>query len=102
MTPQEFETAVRYDIPIIAIVVNNNMFGTIHAHQEAKFPDRVVGTKLTNPNFAEYAKNFGGHGERVEKNEDIAKAFERAIASGLPALIEVMTDPTVLSANHEK
>ena len=102
MTPQEFETAVRYDIPIIAIVVNNNMFGTIHAHQEAKFPDRVVGTKLTNPNFAEYAKNFGGHGERVEKNDDIAKAFERAIASGLPALIEVMTDPTVLSANHEK
>lgn len=102
MTPQEFETAVRYDIPIIAIVVNNNMFGTIHAHQEAKFPDRVVGTKLTNPNFAEYARNFGGHGERVEKNDDIAKAFERAIASGLPALIEVMTDPTVLSANHEK
>lgn len=101
MTPQEFETAVRYDIPIIAIVVNNNMFGTIHAHQEAKFPDRVVGTKLTNPNFAEFANNFGGHGERIEKNEDIAGAFERAIASGLPALIEVMTDPKILSANHE-
>ena len=101
MTPQEFETAVRYDIPIIAIVVNNNMFGTIHAHQEAKFPDRVVGTKLTNPNFAEFANNFGGHGERIEKNEDITGAFERAIASGLPALIEVMTDPKILSANHE-
>ncbi|MEF3331418.1 thiamine pyrophosphate-dependent enzyme [Oceanobacillus oncorhynchi] len=102
MTPQEFETAVRYDIPIISIVVNNNMFGTIHTHQEAKFPGRVVGTKLTNPNFAEYAINFGGHGERVEKNEDIASAFERAIASGLPALIEVMTDPTILSANQEQ
>lgn len=102
MTPQEFETAVRYEIPIISIVVNNNMYGTIHAHQEAKFPDRVVGTKLSNPNFAEYAKNFGGHGERVETNADIAQAFERAIASGLPSIIEVMTDPSVLSANHEK
>jgi acetolactate synthase-1/2/3 large subunit len=102
MSPQEFETAVRYNIPIISIVVNNNMYGTIHAHQEAKFPNRVVGTKLTNPNFAEYAKNFGGHGERVTKNEDIAKAFEKAIGSGKPALIEVMTDPTILSANHEK
>jgi len=101
MTPQEFETAVRYNIPIISIVVNNNMYGTIHAHQEAKFPDRVVGTKLTNPNFAEYAQNFGGYGVRVEKNEEIAAAFEGAIASGKPALIEVMTDPTILSANHE-
>ncbi|MGW8120939.1 acetolactate synthase [Staphylococcus xylosus] len=101
MTPQEFETAVRYEIPIISIVINNNMYGTIHAHQEAKFPNRVIGTTLTNMNFSEYAKNLGGHGERVEKNEEIPKAFERVIESGLPAIIEVMTDPTILSAKEE-
>lgn len=101
MTMQEFETAVRYDIPIIAIVVNNNMYGTIRAHQEKKFPDRVVGTKLSNPNFAELANNFGGHGERIEKNEDIAGVFERAFSAERPVLIEVMTDPAILSANDE-
>lgn len=101
MNPQEFETAVRYDIPIISIVVNNNLYGTIHTHQEGKFPDRVIGTRLTNPNFAEYAENFGGHGERITKNEDIAGAFERAIQSNKPAIIEILTDPKILSANHE-
>src|SRR5699024_2041914 len=102
MTPQEFETAVRYNIPIISIVVNNNMYGTIRAHQEGKFPDRIVGTKLTNPSFAEFANNFGGHGERIVTNEDIKDAFEKAIESGKPALIEVMTNPEILSANQEK
>jgi acetolactate synthase-1/2/3 large subunit len=101
MTMQEFETAVRYGIPIIAVVVNNNMFGTIRAHQEKKFPNRVVGTKLTNPNYAELAKNFGGHGERVESNEEIQGAIERAISAKKPALIEVMTDPSILSAAAE-
>lgn len=101
MTMQEFETAVRYNIPIIAIVINNNMFGTIRAHQEGKFPDRVVGTKLTNPNFAELATNFGGHGERIENNEDIVAALKRAIVSDKPVLIEVMTNPAILSANQK-
>src|SRR5699024_119618 len=52
MTVQEFETAVRYNIPIISLVINNNKYGTIRAHQENKFPERVIGTNLTNPNFA--------------------------------------------------
>lgn len=102
MTMQEFETAVRYQIPIIAIVVNNNIYGTIRTHQENKFPDRVVGTDLSNPNYAELAKNFGGHGERVERSEDFKAALERAMKSNKPALIEVRTDPKILSANHQR
>lgn len=102
MTMQEFETAVRYNIPIIAIVVNNNIYGTIRTHQENKFPDRVVGTDLSNPNYAELAKNFGGHGERVERSEDFKAALKRAIESNKPALIEVRTNPKILSANHQK
>src|SRR5699024_3410565 len=69
MTMQEFETAVRYRIPIIHIISNNNMYGTIRAHQEKKYPNRVIATNLSNPNFAELAKNFGGHGERIHNNE---------------------------------
>lgn len=67
MTLQEIETAVRYKIPTISIVVNNNIYGTIRAHQERHFPNRAVGTDLSNPDFAGLARLFGAHGEKVEK-----------------------------------
>jgi len=102
MTMQELETAVREKIPVISIVVNNNMYGTIRAHQERHYPNRVIATELTNPNFAELARLFGAHGERVEKNEDFIPALERAIFSGSPAVIEVMTNPVILSVNQPK
>lgn len=102
MTMQEFETAVRYNIPILAIVVNNRIFGTIRSHQERKYPGRVVGTELTSPDFAKIAENFGGHGERVEKNADFIPALERALSAGKPALIEVLTNPEILSASQVK
>lgn len=101
MTLQEFETAVRYNVPIIAVVINNNLYGTIHAHQERKFPDRSIAIDLTNPDFSELAKNFGGHGEKVTHNADIAEAIQRAIKANKPALIEIITNPKILSANHE-
>ena len=102
MTVQEFETAVRYRIPIISIVINNHRYGTIRTHQEKRFPHRVIGTELTNPNFAELAKLMGGHGERVRRNADFLPAFERAVKAGRPAVIEVLAHPDRLSVNHPK
>jgi len=102
MTVQEFETAVRYQIPILSIVVNNNLYGTIRAHQEKHFPNRVIGTELTNPDFAELAKLLGGHGERVRRNADFLPALERALAANRPSVIEVLTNPDILSVNHPK
>ncbi|MET1179511.1 thiamine pyrophosphate-dependent enzyme [Peribacillus simplex] len=102
MTLQEIETAVRYKIPTISIVVNNNIYGTIRVHQERHFPNRVVGTDLSNPDFAELARLFGAHGEKVEKNSDFAPALQRAIASGLPAVIEVAVNPKILSVGQDK
>lgn len=102
MTGQEIETAVRHNIPVIAIVVNNNIYGTIRAHQERHFPGRVIATNLTNPNFAELAKVYGAYGERVERNSDFLSAFQRALESGRPAVIEVLTNPDILSVNHPK
>jgi acetolactate synthase-1/2/3 large subunit len=102
MTVQEFETAVRYQIPIISIVVNNNLYGTIRAHQEKQFPNRMIGTNLTNPNFSELAKLMGGHGERVQRNADFLPAFERALEANLPSVIEVLTNPDILSVNQPK
>jgi len=97
MNGQEFATAVQYDAPIIVVVVDNGQYGTIRMHQERDYPGRVVATKLNNPDFAAYAVSFGGYGERVERTEDFAPAFERALASGKPAILHCMLDARAVS-----
>ncbi len=97
MNGQEFATAVQYGIPLIVVVLDNSMYGTIRMHQEREYPGRVSATLLKNPNFADYAKAFGGHGERVETTEDFAPAFERAVQSGKPAIIHCIVDPEAIT-----
>ncbi|MFJ1308712.1 thiamine pyrophosphate-binding protein [Agrobacterium sp. P15N1-A] len=97
MHGQEFITAVRYGLPIITVLVNNGTYGTIRMHQEREYPGRVSGTDLVNPDFNAFAKAYGGHGETVEKTEDFAAAFERARASGKPAIIEVKLDAEAIT-----
>lgn len=93
MNGQEFATAVQYGANIMVFVVNNGMYGTIRMHQEREYPARVSGTELNNPDFAALARAYGGHGELVERTEDFEAAFNRAKASGKPALIEFRVDP---------
>jgi len=108
MNGQEIATAVQYNAPFVGIVVNNGMYGTIRMHQEREYPGRVSGTELQNPDFAAYARAFGGHGETVERTEDFAAAYERSVKSGKPAIIELRIEPdaitpsTTLSAIREK
>jgi acetolactate synthase-1/2/3 large subunit len=97
MNGQEFATAVQYDLPIIVVIVDNGMYGTIRMHQELHYPRRISGTMLKNPDFAAYAKAFGGHGERVERTEDFAPAFERALASKKPSILHCLIDPEALT-----
>lgn len=97
MNGQEFATAVQYGLPIIVVVVNNGIYGTIRMHQEREYPGRVSGTELVNPDFAALARAYGGHGETVEKTADFAPAFERAAASGKPAIVEVRLDPEAIT-----
>ena len=75
MNGQEFATAVQYDLPIITIIVDNGMYGTIRMHQEREYPGRVSATDLRNPDFAAYARAFGGFGVSVERTEDFPAAF---------------------------
>jgi len=108
MTGQEIATAAQYGANFVCVVVNNGLYGTIRMHQEREYPGRVYGTELKNPDFAAYARAFGGHGETVERTEDFAPAFERSSKAGKPALIELSIDPdaitpaTTLSAIREK
>ncbi|WP_377289806.1 thiamine pyrophosphate-binding protein [Rhizobium sp. SG2393] len=97
MHGQEFATAVRYRLPIITVVVNNGIYGTIRMHQEREYPGRVSATDLTNPDFAALARAYGGHGETVEATDQFADAFLRARASGKPAIIEVKLDPEAIT-----
>lgn len=96
MHGNEFATAVQYDIPVIVVVVDNGMYGTIRMHQERDYPHRTVGTDLKNPDFAAYAQAFGGHGEAVRATADFAPAFERAKASGKPAILHCFLDPQAI------
>jgi acetolactate synthase I/II/III large subunit len=97
MTGQELATAMRCRSRPIILVFNNNMYGTIRMHQEMRYPGRVSGTDLTNPDFAALAAAYGAHAESVKRTEDFAPAFERALLSGKAAVIELHTDPEVIS-----
>jgi acetolactate synthase-1/2/3 large subunit len=99
MNGQELATAVQYGLAVIFVVVDNGMYGTIRMHQERNYPARVSGTALTNPDFAALARAYGAHGETVLRTEDFAPAFERACASGMPALLHLKLDPQALTPN---
>ena len=97
MTGQELATACQYGLGIVTIVANNGMYGTIRAHQERQYPERVVGTTLVNPDFAAYARSFGALGETVESTEQFRPALQRMLDAGKPGIIELKIDPEALT-----
>lgn len=92
----EIDTACRHDLPIVCIIVNNAGITARPHDASAMMPGQDLGT----PDYQMVATAFGGHGERVERAEDIAPALRRAIASGKPAILNVIVDPYVASATH--
>tara|TARA_B100000768_G_C11277815_1_gene376856 strand:+ start:256 stop:1890 length:1635 start_codon:yes stop_codon:yes gene_type:complete len=97
MTMQEFGTACQYGLNIITIISNNSVYGTIKMHQEKAFPGRPSGTSMVNPNFAELAKSYGGHGEVVLSTDQFSGALERARNSNKPAILDLRTDPKAIN-----
>jgi acetolactate synthase-1/2/3 large subunit len=108
MTGQDFATAVQYALPIVVVLADNSLYGTIRMHQEREYPGRVIATDLRNPDFAAYAMAFGGYGALVEKTADFPAAFAQAVATAKPSIIHLKIDPeaitpgTTLSAIREK
>ena len=92
----EIDTACRHKLPIICVIVNNGGITAKPRDKSAEMPGQDLGT----PDYQMVATAFGGYGERVEKAEDIAPALKRAIASGLPSILNVIVDPYVASATH--
>ncbi|MBN9668995.1 thiamine pyrophosphate-binding protein [Roseibium aggregatum] len=97
MTMQEFGTACQEGADIVVLAVDNGMYGTIRMHQERTYPGRPSATRLVNPDFAALARSYGAFGETVEKTEDFGPAFERARASGAPAILHLKLDPEAIT-----
>lgn len=89
----EFLTAVKYNLPIIVVIIKNNTLGQIKWEQIVFLGNPEYGCELHNPDFARYAEACGGLGLTVEKPDEIRPALERAIAAGKPAIVEVVVDP---------
>ncbi len=89
MNCQELATAREIGASFVVLVVNNKTYGTIRAHQERNYPERVSGTDMMNPDFAAMAQAAGLFGERVERTEDFPAAFERACAAGSAAVLDL-------------
>jgi acetolactate synthase I/II/III large subunit len=97
MSAAELATARQHEAPIVVLVVDNGMYGTIRMHQERRFPGRVSGTDLVNPDFAALARAFGGYGERVERTEDVVDALDRALQARALAVLHLVVDAEALT-----
>ncbi|AMN50909.1 acetolactate synthase [Psychrobacter sp. P2G3] len=100
MNEAELSTSIRYNAPVLIILMDNQQFGTIRQHQEAHYPDRVSGTQLQNPDFAALANAFGAHGIRIDNNRNIKSSVDEAMRVVLKdkktVLLHVLTDPEEL------
>lgn len=92
MTMNDFVTAVKYNLPIVVIVLNNHKIAMIKFEQEV-MGNIEFGTDLVNPNFAQYAEACGGIGFRIENPNDLLPALQSAIQQSKPCIIDVLVDP---------
>jgi acetolactate synthase I/II/III large subunit len=97
MCGQELATAVQHHLDVVVLVVNNGRYGTIRMHQERAYPGRVIATDLDNPDFPALARAYGAAGEAVTDTEAFPDAFDRALAAGRPALLDLHVDPDAIA-----
>lgn len=98
LNAMEFDTAVRHDLPFVCIVGNDGSWGMSRHGQGLMFGyDQHVGVDLGVRPYHEVVRALGGHGEFVDDAGELRGAIDRALASGLPACINVAIDPSVCS-----
>src|SRR4029079_6447473 len=97
MTGQDFATAVQYELPVIVLVADNGIFGTIRMHQERDYPGRVIATNLRNHDFAAYALAFGGYGALVEKSANFPAALPDDRDTRKPSILHLKIDPEAIT-----
>jgi acetolactate synthase-1/2/3 large subunit/sulfoacetaldehyde acetyltransferase len=96
-TMAELTTAVRHDLPVIAVVLDNGAWGAEKAYQQEFFDGRLLGADINNPPYDEFARICGAKGYLVEKPGELSAALTQAFAERVPTIIHVKIDPTKLS-----
>ena len=98
LSAMELDTAARHGLPVVVVVVNNGGWGDVRHEQRAFYGEEAdTGAILSGMRYDRLAEAVGGHGERVEAPEDVRPALERAADSGAVAVVDVVTDPDVMS-----
>ncbi len=97
MNMQELGSAAQEDAQPIVLIVNNSMYGTIRMHQERRYPERVVGTDIKNPDFVSIARAYGFYSEQVTSIEEFKTAFDNALDSKTGAVLDLIVDPEMLT-----
>lgn len=99
----EYDTMVRLGLPVIGVIGNDGVWSNIKTFHRMAFPDRLVATDLGVRPYHEMVRGLGGHGEFVDDPAEIRPALERAVESGLPALVNVHIAETVrMSSNYSQ
>jgi acetolactate synthase-1/2/3 large subunit len=97
MCGHELGTARQYELPIVIILVENGIHGSIRVHQERNFPGRVIATDIVNPDFVAYAKAFGAYSELVETADAFGGALRRALDATVPSVLVLRLDPDAIT-----
>ncbi len=101
MTGNEIATALQYGANPVMIISDNGMYGTIGMHSYVRYPERpfMAGTRLTNPDFAQWARSFGAEGITIKAEAEIADGIARAFAvKTRPVVVHCLTSAIQMSA----
>jgi acetolactate synthase-1/2/3 large subunit/sulfoacetaldehyde acetyltransferase len=93
MNSQELETAVRHNIGVVTIVMNNNCWGSEKAYQKHFYGGRYIGCDISNPRYDQFARLFGAAGYYVEHPDQVGDVVKKALSESSPAVIEIPIDP---------
>jgi acetolactate synthase-1/2/3 large subunit len=96
----EFETLTRFGLPVVFVIGNDAAWGEIRIPQIGIYgADAEFATRLAPSRYDRLVEAFGGHGEHVEHPGELRPALERALASGEPAIVNVMLDPDAMAGH---
>ena len=97
-TMAEISTAVEYDLPVIAVVIDNAAWGAEKAYQKEFFAGRFLGAEISSPDYADVAELCGATGYKVTRAGETTAALTAALTAGKPAVIHIKVDTEALSA----
>jgi len=102
MVMQDLETAVREEIPVKIVILNNESFMSQRARQERYYEGRYTGSVFSNPDFAAVAEEFGMFGEQVTDDDQISGAVDRLLGADGPGLLDVHVDPWLGTGDYDR